>query len=68
MTRNEIIKEQISKELAAFLLSDKHEPQKILLSVYYPESMARIEIDINKIKERVGEENTFVARMEGEQG
>lgn len=52
MTQNEIIKEQISKELAAFLLSDKHEPQKILLSVYYPESMARIEIDVNKIKER----------------
>lgn len=52
MTRNEIIKEQISKELAAFLLSDKHDPQKILLSVYYPESMARIEIDVNKIKER----------------
>lgn len=56
MTRNEIIKEQISKELAAFLLSDKHDPQKILLSVYYPESMARIEIDVNKIKERVEEE------------
>ena len=37
MMRNEIIKEQISRELAAFLLSDKHEPQKILLSVYYPE-------------------------------
>ena len=52
MMRNEIIKEQISRELAAFLLSDKHEPQKILLSVYYPESMARIEIDVNKIKER----------------
>lgn len=52
MTRNEIIKEQISKELAAFLLSDKHDPQKILLSVYYPESMARVEIDVNKIKER----------------
>ena len=47
MTQNEIIKEQISRELAAFLLSDKHEPQKILLSVYY-----RIEIDVNKIKER----------------
>lgn len=57
MTRNEIIKEQISKKLAAFLLSDKHEPQKILLSVYYPESMARIEIDVNKIKERAEEEN-----------
>lgn len=68
MTQNEIIKEQISKELAAFLLSDKHEPQKILLSVYYPESMARIEIDVNKIKERAEGENTFVARIEGKQG
>lgn len=57
MTRNEIIKEQISKELAAFLLSDKHDPQKILLSVYYPESMARVEIDVNKIKERAEGEN-----------
>lgn len=55
MTRNEIIKEQISKKLAAFLLSDKNDPQKILLSVYYPESMAQIEIDVSKIKESMEE-------------
>ena len=52
---SEAVKEKITKSLANFLLSEKTCPEDILVSVTYPQSIARLHIDISDLKENFKE-------------
>lgn len=42
------IKKKIADQLAHFLLLKGEKPEKVLVTVAYPESTARLEIDLNE--------------------
>lgn len=44
----EKIKKKIADQLTHFLLLKDQKPEKVLVSVMYPESTARLEIDLNE--------------------
>lgn len=48
MTEAEKIKQKIADQLAHFLLLKDQKPEKVLLTVVYPESKARLEIDLTE--------------------
>ncbi len=53
----EIIKNRIAERLAGFLISEKTIPEKITLTVNYPLSIARLNIDISDIQNDMKKEN-----------
>lgn len=48
MTEAEKIKQKITEQLAHFLLLKDQKPEKVLLTVVYPESTARLEIELEE--------------------
>lgn len=52
---SERIKGEIAKNLAAFLVSDKHLPEEIVVTVRYPQSTAKLNIDTHDIERAMTE-------------
>lgn len=43
------VKREIAKCLANFLLSDKRPPNEIIITVSYPETLAKIRVNLDEI-------------------
>ena len=52
---SERVKNEIARQLAGFLLSEKHLPEEATVTVIYKDTTARLRIDISKIQDVSGE-------------
>jgi hypothetical protein len=59
--RNDIVKERISKELVNFLLPGEVVPSEVVISVYYPNSIATLRLGGDKLQRVVKDVNNVMA-------
>ena len=56
MSLSDVLKARIAERLTGFLISEKTVPEKITLTIHYPLSLARLNIDISDIQNEMKKE------------